>query len=221
MRRRSLAIVLGGTAVIILGYPAAGFIGGAIPTNADWSSPHTNGVTLYVESNSVHTGIIMPKVAAGVDWRGVFPGHDLADPRYARHDHISVGWGERDFYLRTPTWADLSLSTVLDAAIGSDRTLLHVDHVPTPARNPALRRLVVTPAEYRRLAAYVRASLVPGGERHRGYYRYDAFYRAYGRYSAVHTCNAWIGDALRFAGIRVGAWTPFPVTVMWWFPPDR
>ena len=50
-----------------------------------------------------------------------------------------------------------------------------------------------------------------------GYFGYDAFYEGTGRYSAVRTCNSWTGAALAAAGIRVGAWTPFPVTVLWWF----
>jgi len=215
--RRRLAIIAASTSTLILAYPVAGFVGGAIPSNAGWGAPE-QGVTLFVESNGVHTGIVMPKIAAGVDWRTIFPSRDLADPRFGRHDHLSIGWGERDFYLGTPTWADLKLSTVIAAATGSGNTLVHVDHVPQPRADGTLRRLVVRPTEYRRLAAYVRASLQPNGARHRGYYRYDAFYAARGRYSAVHTCNAWIGDALRFAGIRTGAWTPFPATVLWWYP---
>lgn len=217
MRRRPSASVLIGTSVALFGYPLAGFAGGALPTNAGWTAPAA-GITLYIESNGVHTGIVMPKLAAGVDWRPMFPGEDLRDPRFAGHDHVSVGWGERDFYLRTPSWADVTFSTVVAAAIGSDHTLLHVDHVPAPAPDGEVRRLVVRPAEYRRLAAYVQASLVAGGERRHGYYRYDAFYEARGRYSAWRTCNDWVGDALRFAGVRIGAWTPFSATVMWWFP---
>lgn len=203
-------------AAVMLAYPLAGLVGGAIPANADWRQPEA-GVTLYVESNGVHTGIVMPKVAAGVDWRGDFPPGDLRDPRYARFDHVSVGWGERDFYLETPTWADVKPATVLAAAIGSNRTMLHVDHVPRPAPGPDVRRFVVRPEEYRRLAAYIRATRVAGGERRPGYFAYDAFYAARGHYSAIRTCNAWTGDALRYAGTRVGRWTPFPATVLWWF----
>lgn len=217
--RRAFVIAASGTGVL-LAYPAAGVVGGLIPSNAAWSPP-VRGVTIYIESNGIHTGIVMPKRAAGVDWRGVFPARDLADPRYGRFDHVSVGWGQRDFYIGTPTWWDLKPSVVLAAALGSNRTLVHVDHVPQPAPDGEIRRLVVRPAEYRRLAAYVRASLMPGGERHRGYFRYDVFYAAHGRYSAVHTCNAWVGDALRFAGIRIGAWTPFPGAVMRWFAHHR
>lgn len=206
----------GVAAALLLAYPLAGLAGGAIPSNADWIEPDV-GVTVWIESNGVHTGIVMPKVAAGVDWRGDFPASDLRDPRFARHDHASVGWGERTFYLETPTWAEVKPATVLAAAVGSDRTMLHVDHVPRPAAGGDIRRLVLRPPEYRRLAAYIRATRVAGGERRHGYFRYDAFYGARGRYSAIRTCNAWTGDALRFAGVRVGAWTPFPATVLWWF----
>lgn len=219
MRHLTLALVLSGIA-LPLAYPIAGVLGGMVPTNASWTPPE-QGITLYVESNGVHTGIVMPKLAAGVDWRPIFPAGDVREPRFAAHDHVSIGWGERDFYLATPTWSDLKPRTVIAAATGSDRTLIHVDHVPRPSPDDEVRRLVIRPAEYRRLAAYVRASLIDGGERRPGYYRYDAFYEARGRYSALRTCNSWIGDALRFAGVRIGAWTPFPVTVMWWFPRHR
>ncbi len=217
MRRRPLPLVLVGLLTLLLAYPIAALIGGALPTNRSWQAPE-DGVTLFIESNGIHTGLILPKVAAGVDWRSIFPGKDLRDPRYGAYDHLSIGWGDRDFYLNTPTWADINLPTVTTAAIGSNRTMLHVDHLPRPDADGSVRRLVMRPAEYRRLAAYIQASLVTGGERRHGYYAYDAFYTARGRYSALRTCNGWVGDALRFAGIRVGAWTPLPLTVMWWFP---
>lgn len=202
---------------LLLGiYPAAGLVGRVIPANAGWRPPAA-GVTIWVESNGIHTGIVVPKVAAGVDWRGVFPAADLADPRYGGWSHLVIGWGEKNFYLGTPTWSDVKPGTVLAAAIGSDATLVHVDHVPPPTPSGDERRLVLRPEEYRRLAAFIRATLVPGGRRYRGYDAYDAFYQARGRYSAIHTCNAWTGDALRHAGVRVGVWTPFPATVLGWF----
>ena len=201
---------------LIASYAVAGLIGGVIPSNRAWRAPAA-GVHIFVESNGVHTGIIVPKVAAGVDWRGVARAEDLRDPRYGAFDHVSFGWGEKAFYLETPTWADVNLQTVLASAIGSTRTLMHVDHLPRPRAGDGAREIVVTPAQYRRLAAYIRASFRDGGARYRGYAGYDAFYEANGRYSAVRTCNGWTGDALRFAGVRVGWWTPFPVTVMGWF----
>jgi uncharacterized protein (TIGR02117 family) len=204
-------------AALLAGYGIAGLIGGAIPANAGWRAPAA-GVVVFVESNGIHTGIVVPKVAAGIDWRGTFPARDLADPRYGAYDHLAIGWGDRHFYLETPTWGDVRPATVLAAAVGSRRTLVHVEHVPSPAEAPEVRRIVLRPDEYRRLAAYIRGLVASGDDHVRGYAGYDAFYASTGRYSAVETCNAWTGDALRAAGVRVGAWTPFPNTVLWWLP---
>lgn len=215
MRRWAARIAI--AVLLLLGlYVGAGLVGGAIPANAGWRPP-AEGVTIWVESNGVHTGIVMPKVAAGVDWRGVFPARDLADPHYGGWGYVAVGWGEKAFYLGTPTWRDVRPATVIAAAIGSDETLIHVDHVPRPTLSDDERAVVLRPEEYRRLAAFIRARLVAGGRRYRGYDEWDAFYEARGHYSAIHTCNAWTGDALRTAGVRVGAWTPFAVTVLRWF----
>ena len=213
----ALGGALGGVLLVASGYGAAGLIGGAMPSNAVWRPP-ANGVLIYVESNGIHVGLLMPKVAAGVDWRGWAPARDLADPRYARFDHVAIGWGEHAFFLETPTWSSVRPGTIAAAAIGSDRTLMHVEHVAAPAPGgPDVRAIVLRPAEYRRLAAYVQASFAPQRRAYRGYAGDDGFYTARGHYSAIHTCNAWTGDALRYAGVRIGRWTPFPVTVMRWF----
>ena len=106
-------------ALLVLGYGAAGLIGGALPVNAGWRPPE-RGVTIWVESNGVHTGLVVPKVAAGVDWRPFAPSGDLADMGYAGHRYLAIGWGDRDFYLATPTWADVRPRDVLAAAVGGD-----------------------------------------------------------------------------------------------------
>jgi uncharacterized protein (TIGR02117 family) len=205
-----------GLALLVLGYAAAGMVGGSIPANAAWVQP-ADGVRIFVEDNGIHTGIVMPVSAAGIDWRGTFPASDLADPRYAGFDHVAIGWGDRAFYVETPTWADINPAVVLRAAIGGSRTVLHVEHVPAPATGKAVRAIVLTPDQYRRLAAFVRDTIGPGGKVAGGYGPDDVFYDARGTYSALSTCNEWTGRALRHAGVRVGAWTPFPVTVIGWF----
>jgi len=210
-----------GLLALFVAYGAAGLVGGMIPANPNWHPPE-RGVTIYVETNGVHTDLIVPVVAAGVDWRDIARPGDIADPRYAAYDHLAIGWGEARFYLETPTWADVRPLPVLRAALGSDRTLVHVEHLPAPEPGPDVRPIVLREAEYRRLARFIRASFAAAAPGARpaifpGYGAYDAFYSASGRYDAVMTCNEWTGAALRAAGVRVGAWTPFAVTVMGWF----
>lgn len=217
---RSIAAALIATvaiaAALALGYLAAGTIAGMLPANPAWHPP-ARGITIWVETNGIHTGLVLPKRAAGIDWRPMLPARDLADPRYAGHDHAAFGWGERAFYVETPTWADVRPAIVIAAALGSSRTLLHVDHLPRPAAAADSRPLVLRPREYRRLVAFLMATRARSGAPVRGYGGRDVFYPAHGRYSAIHTCNAWTGDALRFAGVRIGRWTPFPWSVMRWF----
>lgn len=216
---RRAAIVLLVLVAIPLAYLLAGQVGGMVPANRDWVQAK-RGVVIFVETNGIHTGITVPVAAAGVDWRDlVKPGH-LADPRYAGA-FLSFGWGERKFYLDTPTWADVSASTIFRSAIGSDETLVHVDHLPPPIPGEHTRTLILSPAEYRRLADHIRASfrLDAAGRAQpvKGYGPADIFYEGRGHYDAFTTCNSWTGNALRHAGVRIGAWTPFSWTVMRWF----
>jgi uncharacterized protein (TIGR02117 family) len=206
-----------GVVVVVLTYAVAGLIGGTIPTNPAWVQPR-DGIRIYVEDNGIHTGIVVPVQAAGVDWRDLPAPGDLRDPRFAGYGWRAFGWGDRAFYLETPTWADVRPLTVLRAAFGSTRTVFHAEAIPEPQTGKHVRALTLTPDQYRRLAAFIRATVVERGARVPGYGRHDMFAEARGTYSAVRTCNAWTGEALRAAGVRIGAWTPFPVTVMAWLP---
>lgn len=200
--------------LIPLLYLAAGAIGGAIPLNAGWREPQ-DGVTIYVATNGLHSGLMLPTRAAGIDWSPLVRPEHIHDPRYAGR-WLWFGWGDRDFYLNTPTWAALSPRTALSALIGSDRTLMHVDHVLEPWDDA--RPLRLTREQYRRLAAAIGNSFDPADRRPiPGYDVADVFYPARGHYDAIRTCNWWTGRMLRQAGIRIGAWTPFSATVMQWF----
>lgn len=219
MRRNARIALAGLLAPVPLSALAAlaALVGGAIPANPGWREARA-GVRIYVEDNGIHTGIVMPVRAGGIDLSDLARPGDLRDPRYGAHGWRAFGWGDRDFYLGTPTWADVNPLTVLNAAIGSGSTMMHVEFVGQPRAGGAVRSVMLSVGEYRRLAAFVRASFAGRGGTVRGYGAHDAFYPARGGYSAVRTCNAWTGEALRAAGVRMGAWTPFPGSVMAWLP---
>jgi len=217
-----------GRAIGILGavwvaYMIAGLVGGAIPANRDWVESK-RGIPVWVEDNGIHTGIVLPLVGpadvAGADWRDLISPYDARDPAYGRHSHVAFGWGDRDFYVNTPRWRDLRPMTVVNAAIGSEETVMYVERIAEPHPAPHVRRVVLRPEEYARLVAFIRDSFEVGASgiaaSQPGYANHDSFYTAKGRYTAFNTCNAWTGRALRTAGVRLGLWTPFSVTVMTW-----
>lgn len=211
-------------AAVILSLPAAYLLAalllGALPANVAWREPD-QGVTIFLRTNGVHTWIVVPKVNAVIDWRPYAPAEHLRDQRWGAADHVAFGYGNREFYLNTPTWADLSPRTAALALFGSGPSLLHVEHDHQPRENEWTRRLTITADQYRRLADYIRRRFRLDSRGRtmpligRGYNDWDMFYEANGGYSFIMTCNEWTGRALRHAGIRTGAWTPFGQSIMW------
>lgn len=131
---------------------------------------------------------------------------------------LIVGWGARDFYTQTPSYRDLELSAVWRGITG-DQSVIRVDTIgPLSADLPA-RRLRLTETEYSALLDNIWATLNldPNGLPTRinvaGYTPTDGFFAAKGQFSLFRTCNVWIGDMLRAAGIRFGIWTPTPMSV--------
>ena len=222
MRRAFKYIVRGLAALLAVpaGYFLLALILGAIPANPGWREPE-RGVTIYVRTNGVHTWLLVPKVTPQMDWRPMLPGAHLKDRDWGAGDHVALGYGNRTFYLETPTWGDLTMKNAFLAAFGQGRSLMHADHDHQPTADANQRPLVLRGAEYRRLAAFILASFQRGENGRaipllgRGYGGSDMFYEAVGPYSAVYTCNSWTGAALRFAGVRTGLWTPMSQSLMW------
>ena len=225
---RILRTLLAWTALVIGLFLLAGWIGSSIPRNRDWHEPAADdpaAVTIYTETNGVHTALVLPKYTPQKDWSETFPLRDLGNPARP-YTHISVSWGERRVFLETPTWADLSPLTVLHIAGVGGEGLLHVAHYVRPAAADDIRPLRLSAAQYAVVVGRIEALLPPGaiGEPRRhypGYGDYDAFYDARGRYTAANTCNQWTSDTLAAAGVKTGLWTPFAGGVMKWVPPVR
>ena len=156
-----------------------------------------------------------------MDWRPYVPGEHLEDPRWGGGDHVAFGYGNRTFYLETPTWGDLTMKNAFLAAFGQGRSLVHADHDHQPQPDEWTRPLTVTREQYGRLAGFLKAHFQLDREGRtmpvlgRGYGPSDMLYEANGPYSAVYTCNSWTGEALRHAGVKTGLWTPLSQSIMW------
>lgn len=204
-------------ATIIVGFLLTAWIGSSIPRNGDWVEAE-DGITIMIETNDVHTAIVMPLVSVQKDWRDDFPVGDVERPDIP-YTHISISWGQKDVFLNTPTWRDLTLTTALSAIVGGD-ALLHVAYYANPLPSPMHRELRITPREYARIVAVIERSIAEPTERkvYAGYSWYDAFYDAPGTYHIGNTCNQWTSDILAEAGIKTGLWTPLAGGVMKWVP---
>lgn len=217
---RILAYAIGGILAVPLVYLLAALILGAIPANHGWHEAR-QGTRIFVRTNGVHTWIMVPKVTAEMDWRPLVPGAHLKDPRWGNGNYVGIGYGNRQFYLNTQTWADLTFSNAFWALIGSGDSLIHADHDNDPQPSDIQRPITLSHDEYVRLVAFMRGSFRTDAQGRtvpllgRGYGNSDVFYEAVGPYNAIYTCNSWTGQALRAAGVRTGLWTPLSQSIMW------
>jgi len=222
-KRPAVLILMKALALLValpIFYLVAGIVGSLIPANPDWKEP-AQGVTIFVRTNGVHTWLVVPKVSEEMDWRAVADPRHLKDPRYGWSNHLAFGFGNRDFYLNTPTWDDLTVSTTLAAAFGRGPGLVHVEHVHDPQSDAYTKPLRISGPEFSRLTRFIKDSFVldqagrPVPVLGKGYSGGDAFYEGRGKYNMARTCNEWTGEGLRTSGIKAGVWTPFSQSIMW------
>ena len=77
------------------------------------------GKTIYLNTNGVHLDIILPKRDAN---SLLLDG--IQHESYERY--LAFGWGDEDFYINTPTWADLTFTNAFSAMFLKSSTLMHV-----------------------------------------------------------------------------------------------
>ncbi|SIN86573.1 conserved hypothetical protein [Parasphingorhabdus marina DSM 22363] len=208
-------------AFAVAAFLLASLAGSIIPVNQGWKSPE-RGIQLFIETNGVHTGLILPLQSDVHDWTGLIRPEHLEDPALYG-SHVLIGWGHEGVYRNTMRWRDLRAEDAASAIFGSSEVLLHVYHLKYPQAYPQYRRsFEVTEDEYRRIVSAIESRFVLDSrgrsQPSAGYGKDDLFYEARGHYTAFYTCNNWTSDVLRQAGIRTGIWTPFQGGVMRWFP---
>ncbi len=190
---------------------------GLIPVNNDFE-PAADGIEIFVISNAVHADIVVPLNAGSIDWRRRFPS-ELFRGNTTFATHAAIGWGDRGFFLETPTWSDLKVTTAAKALLVPSESCLHV-YLTNPQFLTSSRRSVrITPQQYDQLCNFIDSSFkrddsdnyqpIPGIS----YSHNDAFFASNWSYHAFATCNCWAGSALRSAGVRCGWFTPLPKSV--------
>ena len=125
-----------------------------------------------------------------------------------------MGWGDKGFYLNTPTWADLKFSTAFKAATALSTSAMHTTYYQTMEENDECVKIEISKQQYTTLIQYIKSSLQKDPENNfihiptnAVYGTTDAFYEANGKYSLFKTCNSWTNSALKISGQKACVWT--------------
>jgi uncharacterized protein (TIGR02117 family) len=183
--------------------------------SVDKEATTSEEVTMYILTNGVHTDLVMPLRNEQMDWSKEVKFENTVG-KDTLAEFLAVGWGDKGFYLNTPTWADLTFSVAFKAATGLSSTAIHATFYKTMKEGNDCVKLKISKAQYARLIEYVQNSLQKDSEGHiipiktnANYGKNDAFYEAEGSYSMLHTCNTWANKGLKSCGQKAALWTPF------------
>jgi len=165
-----------------------------------------NNKSIYLNSNGVHLNIIIPKDLLAVKL--------LDGLKYSKNDnYFSFGWGDKNFYLNTPTWNDLTFSNAFQALFFKSSTVIHL------ARYPGIKEdwveIKVNQHQLDKINQYIYKTFYFDSLNkkilldNKGYSYNDDFYEAMGSYSCFKTCNSWVNTGLKESDIRACLWTPF------------
>jgi uncharacterized protein (TIGR02117 family) len=175
----------------------------------------SNDVTIYIKTNGVHTDVVVPVKNNMYDWS-----KEIKYTNTSRTDttmrYLAMGWGDKGFYLETPTWGDLTAKVAFKAAFALGATAIHTTFYSTMQENETCKKTNISAAQYQRLINNINNSLQKDANGHlihikttANYGNYDAFYEANGSYSMLHTCNTWANNGLKKCGQKACLWTPF------------
>ncbi len=217
-----LKIVLGFLSVTVF-YLLVALISGFITFEAKATEDSQKGIEIFLQTNGVHSELILPVVNSEFDWRTIIdPNHCIsADKNFS---YVAIGWGNKEFYLETPQWSDLKLSTAIKAASGFNETAIHVNFYKNRSSNDTCKKIRITNAQYQKMVTFFieqfelkngRAKLIDTDIR---YNLYDAFYEAKGSYSIFKTCNTFTNKALSASNLKSCFWTPFDFHVLRLYP---
>lgn len=182
-----------------------------IPSNPDFKSCEKDAVEIFIQTNGVHTDIVMPLQNDIKNW-AAFVNPANTKSAGTHYKYVAFGWGDKGFYLQTPTWGELKFKTAFNAMFFLSTTAMHVTFHQKMEQNQYCKKICITTESYKKLIDYVENSFATSNPlpiAGASYGNNDLFYDAKGTYSMFYTCNTWINSGLKSAGLKACLWTLF------------
>jgi uncharacterized protein (TIGR02117 family) len=187
----------------------------------DRQGPAASDVSIYLLTNGVHTDVVLPLRTDQVDWTREIR-FEHTQGKDSSMNFVALGWGDKGFYLHTPTWDDLTFPTAFRAAFALSSSAIHATFYKSMEEGEQCVRIDISREDYARLTNYVRQSFRPDAQGRfvpisttANYGANDAFYEAAGRYSLFYTCNTWANEALKSCRQKACLWTAFDTGIFY------
>jgi uncharacterized protein (TIGR02117 family) len=183
---------------------------------------------LYVAGDSLHVNLVFPVHTTLFDWRSFLALEQIGSDPGGYYQYLKFGWGDRDFYMNTPSLADMQLSRALRALFWPDNpTAMHVQGYAHLPQEPGvdLRCVGLSAQQYLQVVNFLQASFQMDTHHHpirlgNAFGPASGFYAGTGSYSILRTCNTWAAEGLNTAGVNTPLWSALAPAIMRQLPPS-
>ncbi|MBD2776013.1 TIGR02117 family protein [Iningainema tapete] len=195
-------------------------IGALLPRKWSQESKRDCNLKICVANTGIHTNIIVPTKNQVFDWHGYLTIKKIGVDNVKDYNYLSFGWGDRDFYLSTPTLADLQLSTTLKALFLPTPSVIYIKGYQLIPDDLEVKCVNISNKNYLKLINYIQTSFQVDAKGRQirianGHTENAGFYTAIGSYSILRNCNSWTAEGLREADINTPVWDGFSYPIMW------
>lgn len=214
---------------IILGLVGGGVAGGALlaiaaVTPRKWTFSQTEPCefTIYLTSDGLHTNFIVPLATTVYRWPDHLNLETVGGTPATTYRYLQFGWGDRRFYMETPSWDQVKPTDALRALFywHNDSAIFVKGHPQVPQyANEQLKCLRLGKTDFLALMNFINGTfqVAADGKKQRlgsGQDRESSFYAAIGYYSILKTCNSWTADGLRSANVNTPLWAGLATPIM-------
>lgn len=201
------------TILLLVTYAFAAYIIAYIPVNTEFKECNTDGVEIYISTNGVHTDLVLPIQNNLKNWSAFVNPADTK-LKNTNYQYVSFGWGDRGFYIETPSWDNLKFKTAFNALFFLSSTAMHVSFYASMNEDAHCKKICISKKNYTKLIDFIDNSFekqnnLPVLIKGACYGYNDLFYNAKGTYSLFYTCNTWANQALKSAQVKACIWTLF------------
>lgn len=204
---------IGTLIVLCIIYFIAAFGLSYITCNSDFKQCEKDAIEVYILTNGVHTDLVLPLRNELRDWTTFVNPADTKSGSIEAN-YVAFGWGDRGFYLETPTWADLKITIAFNALFFLSRSAMHVTFYKRLNEGESCKKIRITKDSYKNLICYIEGSFevqenFPLLIKDASYSDNDLLYEAHGTFSLFNTCNTWANSGLKAGNLKACLWTPF------------
>ncbi len=214
---------------VVLGLVGGVLAGGALlsiatVTPRKWTFSQTDPCefTIYLTSDGFHTNFIVPVETTAYRWQDHLNLDAVGGQPASTYRYLQFGWGDRRFYMETPSWDQVKPTEALRALFywDNDSAIFVKGHPQVPQYpNEQLKCLRLGRTDFLALMNFIDGTfrVSADGSKQRlgsGQDRESSFYAANGSYSVLKTCISWTADGLRAANVNTPLWGGLATPIM-------